>query len=972
MIGRHRTARGWIVFLVFATAGAVPRPVTAEGRFTAEFADDARVEADEIQSWHETKAQPSLAGRALFDPANPARWVIDTSLAPGTEPTAFVEYVGGDRLPGRVTSARSGAEDPYHRLPSHLVVAVQGAWSYPGQTQESVRVMTRWLRRVVWQKRSSSGYHPGTIFFVDGRRLSYRALRWNTSSVSVLLEQETTQVPFAEIAELHLPPLDAWEAFADQLAILSPEASARLIQVESLDGLRLTASTERFQARSHGNPGDPNHWHHMLQPAWALDALWLPHRAIRVRRFFAPSEMPLAWFDPVRSEQQPGLSGGLAWRRNLNVHGNPLESGGLAFSGGIGVHGEHLLEFRLPPGAREFRTRIGLDRAAGRGGCARARILADEGEQLLFESELLIGSAKLVDTGVLPLPANSDEPRRLLLATDMAHDERPAGADPFDIRDSLDWLEPTVVLDASWVQSAIRTRPNRLLPAWEGWTLENASAAPLLLSHRWERGDGGIERYVTESRSRIPFLTWSRKLRVRPEQNWLVLAVSRAPDKSEPSQIQVRIDGRAVAEFDVPVRPPLVDPAPLHVPLWPYQGREVTLAVTQLPGGPQATLEWRGIAVTGQSPNRLVLFQEGPEVPGLLREGEGTAHLEQQDVYAGRHALRVEAGDVGIAQHPRFFAAIRERPRVGEFRYISFAWKKRGGGRICLQFAQDGLWPPPEVRDDRQSLRYDAGPGEPSFGAARRVAAPSPEEWTVVTRDLFADFGSVDLTGIAFASLDGGEALFDHIILARTRDELDNTLHEQRTQPLALFEDQFSFPTLLHEGSGNAALDADDRYSGARSLKVKPARRGTRNNAFAALGAEICENPGPSQYRYVRFAWKKEGGKQILLQIEAAPAADAKPGAPGARFGYAGGEVEVPGAAIKTVAEELPGGWTVVTRDLFADFGEFTLGGLTFSPLDGEAAWFDHLYLARSLSDLPALEKPEEASANTESADSSP
>src|SRR5690606_19975473 len=135
---------------------------------------------------------------------------------------------------------------------------------------------------------------------------------------------------------------------ADQLAILSPEASARLIQVESLDGFRLTASTERFQARSHGNPGDPNHWHHMLQPAWALDALWLPHRSIRVRRFFAPSEMPLAWFDPVRSEQQPGLSGGLAWRRNLNVHGKPLESGGLAFSGGIGVHGEHLLEFRLP------------------------------------------------------------------------------------------------------------------------------------------------------------------------------------------------------------------------------------------------------------------------------------------------------------------------------------------------------------------------------------------------------------------------------------------------------------------------------------------------------------------------------------------------------------------------------------------------------------------------------------------------
>ena len=57
----------------------------------------------------------------------------------------------------------------------------------------------------------------------------------------------------------------------------------------------------------------------------------------------------------------------------------------------------------------------------------------------------------------------------------------------------------------------------------------------------------------------------------------------------------------------------------------------------------------------------------------------------------------------------------------------------------------------------------------------------------------------------------------------------------------------------------------------------------------------------------------------------------------------------------KIVDDKLPDEWTVVTRDLFADFGEFTLNGLAFSPIDGAHAYFDHIYLGHTVDDLDTV-----------------
>ena len=174
-------------------------------------------------------------------------------------------------------------------------------------------------------------------------------------------------------------------------------------------------------------------------------------------------------------------------------------------------------------------------------------------------------------------------------------------------------------------------------------------------------------------------------------------------------------------------------------------------------------------------------------------------------------------------------------------------------------------------------------------------------------------------------------------------------------QPKEIFEDDEKFIALLTEGDGRAIPDQRDKYSGTYSLRVTPDQRFNPN--LPNLGVKIRENPGPGEYRYIRFAWKKAGGNSICLQLNH----DGTWG-PG-RHGPRRGQVPLSRRPRRRMLRRVAGDqrqaagarFEVVTRDLFADFGEFTLTGLAFSPVDGHAALFDHIYLARQMEDFELL-----------------
>ena len=170
---------------------------------------------------------------------------------------------------------------------------------------------------------------------------------------------------------------------------------------------------------------------------------------------------------------------------------------------------------------------------------------------------------------------------------------------------------------------------------------------------------------------------------------------------------------------------------------------------------------------------------------------------------------------------------------------------------------------------------------------------------------------------------------------------------------LEIFEDGADFVAALTEGAGMAALEEKDIYSGKESVLVKPDQKARAS--LPGLGVAIAEAPMPGQYRFLRFAWKKKGGAGVLLEL-----------ANGGRFGVAGPKgtdyryvagPDVRNTKAVRVADAAPAEWTVVTRDLFADHGPLTLTGLSLTPMDGEFALFDHIYLARTEADFPPVAK---------------
>ncbi len=161
---------------------------------------------------------------------------------------------------------------------------------------------------------------------------------------------------------------------------------------------------------------------------------------------------------------------------------------------------------------------------------------------------------------------------------------------------------------------------------------------------------------------------------------------------------------------------------------------------------------------------------------------------------------------------------------------------------------------------------------------------------------------------------------------------------------------------LIKQLNNDGGLDATqirqefrDVYSGASSIRVTPFQRFSAN--IQGWNYPIVEKPQAGQYRFLRFAWKRldKGGEQVGIMIQLH-----SNGSWNQRFfsGFRSNQTATWGAMIQ-VSPEVPREWTVVTRDLFKDFGAMTVQGFAMTPMEnGIAGLFDHVYLGQSIEDL--------------------
>ena len=933
--------------------------------FTGAFANGVRFQGAQLTNWPDTKKPPHITVPvpggtdrdlgSVFDAQNPVSWLFNEAAEAPSAARPGVELFGGDRLPGQVIGFRYGTESPVDRLQAHLLVKPDNE---AVKTPIAVlRIKTQAVSKVVWQPRRSDRYTPATLYFLDDRQISFRALRWGAEGVTLLLpEGGTRAVAFRDIAELHLPRRDPWLNYRETLGVLSPECSNRLIRVETSRGLMVTGTLERSRMSADT---------HLLQPAWCLDPLGYAHKHLRWWRFSSPHEVPLSFLTPVRIEQRSPLGGVLPWQADQNVKLQPLRHGGKLYGWGLGMQSYCELEYELPDGIRAFRASVGMDDQALRTGCGRGRVYVNStAEKPMWESKLLVGAEEGAATDRLVLKGPTQGQNRLILTADAPDTGRPAHADPLNIRSLVDWLEPSLELDPDRLRGEVLALLPDTFPAWQGWTASVTGEGRLGVSYHWDAHQAKQERFRAGSTTSGGALLLSRQIELAPKQNYLCLALSQLTD-TPAGTIEVRVDGKLTAQLEVPSRDVWATPVPRFVSVKKYRGKPVKIEVELRPAKEGGAVEWHALDLlefpdlAPWTPLEVVTARAASPGTVLVKEEAHTIFAPSKlmtvplnDTYTivadsnltTITALRLEllpdarlpehgpgrrVGNVFLSEF-KVMAAPRDNPDQVEVATLT----------ADASANHDPLSPPSAAVDGRPDTGWKPQPaGQPQaivFTPARPIAFAAGARLTIVLE-----------------SVRGGAPGRFRLLATDAAAPVPVARPGIVIEPIGrktLFAGSREFIRLLSAGGvGSATVEPNDTPAGTASVKIT----GLKRTGGGELGKiPIRRDPQPGEFRFIQLAWKKSGADTIGFQLAHDGSYDpgtAKSKTPSFRY-HAGPGDPWKGRSLK-IDEKAPTDWVVVTRDLYADFGEFTLTGIGLSAFDGSAL-FNGIRLGQTMQDF--------------------
>ncbi|MFP6669368.1 MAG: NPCBM/NEW2 domain-containing protein [Pirellulales bacterium] len=578
-------------------------------RYEVMLADGQRLYGQRLESW-DNLGQLKLDGRPLTNPANHYRWIHNRKAKTETRPGTGLELVGGDVIPGEILKYVEPASDSVSAWPAHFEILPDELLTLSDEDNtppvlSTVRVDARYVQRVIWRRQHgrSPDHGPGTAILRNGRVIHLRSATLTANGVRVLTDETVKTIAYAELRRLNLPHRDQWAGYFEELAAVDPQVNGRLERIETVGGAILTNSTARFRAANGGAESGLQ----MLQPAWSLGPILLGGDRVVQRSIFDPAEVPLSRFAPLRAVRRGAFAIGRTWRADRSVSGNPLTSGGRHHAWGFGVHAYNEMYFPLSSIARQFHSRFGLDAAAGQGGCARARIFLNEvSGRPLYESPLLIGSQAVSKTPHIELPNLSDAPRTLILQVDSAHEDRPRGADPLDVRDMFDWLEPIVSLDRELLRAEVGRRAGRHIPAWLGWTVGEGGGVEFRVTQQFNARQDGWGRYdVLIQPTRGP-LVLTRKTTIGDDATYVI--VDARGDGNVPADaIRLEANGRNITPLEFPqLQPWQKHSPPLAFPVSALRGQNVVLRIVQSEAG-APSLHWQTVNVAASAPREYRL-----------------------------------------------------------------------------------------------------------------------------------------------------------------------------------------------------------------------------------------------------------------------------------------------------------------------------------------------------------------------------
>jgi hypothetical protein len=221
---------------------------------------------------------------------------------------------------------------------------------------------------------------------------------------------------------------------------------------------------------------------------------------------------------------------------------------------------------------------------------------------ILHESEIVVGAARAVAPIDVDLPS-FHAGNRIRLVADPLLDDAPADADPFDVRDFCDWLEPRVELrQAPWTQAVTAAVPGSY-PALRGWTFDGVVGRDWRPITLW---DSTTRPYPSFHRAWIlpgfP-LTLSRKFTV-PKSGPAKMSVSvrRSSAADRACRLDVAVNDRSVAKVTLAEPTPAEPTKPLVIDLEPFAGRQVRIELRLVPLAGETRVIWEGAKFDGVVP----------------------------------------------------------------------------------------------------------------------------------------------------------------------------------------------------------------------------------------------------------------------------------------------------------------------------------------------------------------------------------
>jgi len=636
-----------LTILVLAVGTAVAAAQAEEPpRYWALLRDGAQVTGSSLQNGNSWDDNVTLGGRRLFEAGNPVRVLCDRK--PVSSPAlSCVLLANGDVLPGRVRQFLPASADG--DVPGRLLVSLETPLCTRNPAGLAIRADC--VLRIVAVQTGTAAREPGTLIFTDGRTMTATAVRWADQGVKALTEAGIVTAPLDEIADLSVPKVDLMAAVSDDRSYPPLDPRSLIARLETADGATLTYCREmsrvalihpdrKFKPRApRKGTSEPVDYLH-VQPSWALEPILVPVETICRQGFRSRSEVPLSLLPAQLLKQQAALHA-WPWCRNRSVRGEVLRSGRITADLGVGTHSYSELAFDLPPGAKEFSTLVGIDASVGDGGCATCKIYQDKvAGKPLFSGEFLRGGAEPVRAGPFAL----GNAKRLVLVTDFADQNRPAGAFPLDIGDHIDWLLPMLTIDDS-----SGSRPEllrRFVPGWLAWNLEPGDAERVAVAPSW---DDARDRWVPMVRiTGGQPVTLTRSLACHPYASDVLELMLAPAEESVAGRISLRVEGKPLApaaeEYlterhvkELPrARPGLYRrPQPngvfLFWDLQEYRGQTIQLALSIAPAKDSETILWHQCALKGAIAN---LPPDGqplvPDVPLTSLKPLSTSSLKER------------------------------------------------------------------------------------------------------------------------------------------------------------------------------------------------------------------------------------------------------------------------------------------------------------------------------------------------------